>query len=73
MDYDQWPWITYPDHVLGATYLISRVAVHQLLSAAQVTPYFSFEDIYVGGILSEIANVTIRQSTNRRYSTFFYY
>ena len=74
MDYEQWPWINYPDYyVLGRTYLISGSAIHQLLAAAQVTPYFSFEDIYVGGILSEIANVTILQSTNRRYSTLFYY
>ena len=70
MIYEQWPWNNFPPYVQGSAFLISGSAIHHLLSAAQVTPYLwpngSPDDLYVGGILSEIANVNVRQSTNRR-------
>ena len=76
MIYEQWPWNNFPPYVQGSAFLISGSAIHHLLSAAQVTPYLwpngSPDDLYVGGILSEIANVTLRQSTNERYRWSIY-
>ena len=69
--YEQWPWKNLPPYVEGPAFLISGSAIHSLLAAAQVTPYLwpngSPDDLYVGGILSELANVTVRHFTNGRY------
>ena len=70
MIYEQWPWNNFPPYVQGSAFLISGSAIHHLLAAAQVTLYLwpngSPDDLYVSGILSEIANVTVRRSTNGR-------
>ena len=68
--YDQWPWNNFSSFLEGSAFLISGSAIPHLLAAAQVTPYLwpngSPDDLYVSGILSEIANVAVRQSINGR-------
>jgi hypothetical protein len=62
LTYEQWPWQKVPYFLLGCVYLISGSAISPLLAAAQVTPYLypngASEDVYITGILPEIANVT---------------
>jgi len=64
---DQWPWQKLPHFILGSVYLISGSAILPLLAAAQVTPYLypngAPEDVYINGILAEIANVTVRSTS----------
>ena len=68
MTYEQWPWKDYPHYVQGSAFLISGSAIYPLLAAAQVTPYLwpngSAEDVYISGILTEIANITVRSTTS---------
>ena len=73
--YEQWPWMTAPNYVDGSSYLISGTAIGPLVAAAQVTPFFqpngSSEDVYVTGILTEVANVTLRFASEK-YKLHFY-
>ena len=73
LSYEQWPWKKLPPFLAGSSYLISGSVIHSLLVAAQVTPYLwpngSPEDVYITGILTEIAKVTIRSSTFDRFSS----
>jgi len=73
LSYEQWPWKKLPPFLAGSSYLISGSVIHSLLAAAQVTPYLwpngSPEDVYITGILTEIAKVTIRSSTFDRFSS----
>ena len=67
--YEQWPWKNYSPFLLGSSYLISGTAIGPLVAAAQVTPFCqpngSTEDVYVTGILTQKANVTIRSVIDR--------
>jgi len=69
LSYEQWPWQKLPPFLAGSAYLISGSAIGPLLAAAQVTPYHngSPEDVYITGILTEIAKVIIRSSTFDRF------
>jgi len=69
LSYEQWPWKKLPPFLAGSSYLISGSVIHSLLVAAQVTPYLHAEDVYITGILTEIAKVTIRSSTFDRFSS----
>ena len=69
LSYEQWPWQKLPPFLAGSSYLISGSVIHSLLVAAQVTPYLHAEDVYITGILTEIAKVTIRSSTFDRFSS----
>ena len=62
MSKEIWPWSTYPAYVSGGSILISRMAIGPLLAAAQVTPYFEMEDVYVSGLIAEKAGVVTRQN-----------
>lgn len=66
LSYEQWPWKNLPLYV-GSCYLFARAAVHPLLAAAQVSPFYPglYEDMYMTGILTDLANVTIRTNFNR--------
>lgn len=44
-----------PDFVSGFAYVVTRDAVQPLYAAAQVTPMFPFEDVYVTGMCRERA------------------
>ncbi|KAI9563442.1 hypothetical protein GHT06_010905 [Daphnia sinensis] len=57
-----WPWSTYPTYVSGGCYLIDSAAIGPLLAAAQTTPYFPFEDLYVNGLCARKANVQVLAS-----------
>lgn len=57
-----WPWSTYPTYVSGGCYLIASSAIGQLLAAAQTTPYFPFEDLYVTGLCARKAEVPVLAS-----------
>ena len=59
ISYEQWPWRNAPSF-LGTSYIISGNAIGPLVAAAQVTPFSPNEDVYVTGILTEVANVTIQ-------------
>ena len=69
LSYKQWPWKSFPPYLQGSSYLISGTAITSLVAAAQVTPFCqpngSIEDIYVTGILTEVANVTVRSVRDR--------
>ena len=54
-----WPWSTYPGYLFGGAYLVGRDAIRLLLAAAQTTPYFIFEDVYITGICTKKTNVNI--------------
>lgn len=54
-----WPWQNYPPYLYGGSYLISRAAIGPLLAAAQVTPYFMFEDVYLIGLCARKAGVLV--------------
>ena len=67
LTYEQWPWKNVPVYV-GSCYLISSSAVSPLLAAAQVTRSLypgAYEDMYMTGILTDIANVTINTNFHR--------
>ena len=66
LTYDQWPLEDFPPFLHGSSYLLSGTAIGPLLAAAQVTPFAQpNEDIYVTGILTQIANVTIQYIHDR--------
>lgn len=44
---------------MGGAYVLSRAAIKPLLAAAQTTPYFPFEDVYISGLCAQKANVTL--------------
>lgn len=45
---------------MGGCYAIGGQAVKLLLAAIQITPYFTFEDVYITGLCASKANVTLR-------------
>ena len=59
---EMWPWSTYPTYVSGGCYLIDSMAIGPLLAAAQTTPYFPFEDLYVNGLCARKAEVQVLAS-----------
>lgn len=66
VSFEVWPWYNYPPYLYGGSYLISRAAIEPLLAAAQVTPYFIFEDVYLIGLCARKANVLVL--SNYRYA-----
>jgi hypothetical protein len=54
-----WPWPAYPSYLYGGCYLLGRKALAPLLTAAQSTPYFPFEDLYLIGLCSRKAHVPL--------------
>ncbi|XP_057376585.1 beta-1,3-galactosyltransferase 1-like [Daphnia carinata] len=56
---DVWPWPTYPSYLYGGSYLLGRKSLGLLLEAAQTTPYFPFEDLYLIGLCSRKAHVPL--------------
>ena len=60
---EMWPWSRLPKYLDGPCYLISGSAVGPLLAAAQTTPYFISEDVYLFGLCSRKVGVLIRSST----------
>ena len=66
LTYEQWPWKNLPPYLQGSGYLIAGKAISPLLAAAQVTPLSQpNEDVFITGILTEIANVTVRSVRDR--------
>ncbi len=61
--YKVWPWSHLPKYIDGPFYLISGNAVAPLLAAAQTTPFFISEDVYLSGLCSRKVGVSIRSST----------
>lgn len=59
VSFDDWPWRRYPAYFSGGSSIISGKAVAPLLAAAQVTPFFKFEDVYLSGLVAKKANVTL--------------
>lgn len=62
IDRQLWPWSTYPTYVSGGCYLIDSSAIGPLLAAAQTTPYFPFEDLYINGLCARKAEVQVLAS-----------
>ncbi|XP_046449164.1 lactosylceramide 1,3-N-acetyl-beta-D-glucosaminyltransferase A-like [Daphnia pulex] len=58
---DDWPWKNYPPYSMGAFLLMSGCVIQPLLAAAQTTPYFPFEDTYIG-LCADKARVKMRFS-----------
>ena len=58
---DMWPWSNYPPYSMGAFLLMSGRSIEPLLAAAQTTPYFPFEDTYLG-LCADKAAVKMRFS-----------
>lgn len=54
-----WPWPSYPSYLYGGCYLLGRKALAPLLAAAQTTPYFPFEDLYLIGLCSRKAKIPL--------------
>lgn len=69
VSYEEWPWTSYPQYLFGASILISGKALSLLLDAAQVTPYFGMEDIYLTGLVARKAGIRLRPTD--RYSFEF--
>ena len=55
-----WPWARYPFYLMGGFYTIHGQQIDSLLAAAQTTPYFFIEDIYITGLCAHKANLTLR-------------
>jgi len=64
---EEWPWSTFPLYFSGLSVLITGKSLNPLLDAAKVTPFFWIDDVYVTGILSEIAGVTLYGSSKYVY------
>ena len=58
---DMWPWSNYPPYSMGAFLLMSGRSIEPLLAAVQTTPYFPFEDTYLG-LCADKAAVKMRFS-----------
>jgi hypothetical protein len=58
---DDWPWSNYPPYSMGAFLLMPGSVIQSLLAAAQTTPYFPFEDAYIG-LCADKARVKMRFS-----------
>ena len=54
-----WPWPTYPSYLYGGCYLVGRGSLGPLLAAAQTTPFFPFEDLYLIGLCSRKAQIPL--------------
>lgn len=47
----------FPDYASGTGYLISGSAIHDLYTTALQENYFKLEDVFITGIVAELANV----------------
>ena len=63
---EEWPWSHFPAYFSGPNILITGKSITPLLDAAKVTPYFWIDDVYVTGILTEKAGVTLYGSPKYR-------
>ena len=63
---EEWPWQTSPDYLLGPSVLIPGKTITPLLAAAQTTPYYHIDDLYLTGLCNQKANIKLR-SFNRFY------
>jgi hypothetical protein len=59
LSYENYPWVELPLYVFGGFYIIAKEAISPLLAAAQTTPYFPFEDVYLSGFCASKANVHV--------------
>ena len=57
--FETYPWVELPLYVFGGFYIISQETISLLLDAAQTTPYFPFEDVYLSGFCASKANVQV--------------
>jgi hypothetical protein len=60
--FENWPWFRIPIFLQGAGIVIAGSAVRSLLAAAQTTPYFIWDDVYVIGLCAAKAGLHIRTS-----------
>ena len=56
---EEWPWPKYPAYLFGGAYLMGRDTVRPLLAAAQTTPFFALEDVYLTGLCTVKANLNV--------------
>ena len=47
---------------LGAAVLMPGIVISSLLAAAQTTPYFPFDDVYLTGLCTAKAGIKVRHS-----------
>ncbi|XP_045036593.1 uncharacterized protein LOC116932905 isoform X3 [Daphnia magna] len=72
ISYEEWPWIDYPPYFLGAAVLMHGSTIVPLLAACQTTPMMPFDDVYLYGICTEKANITLHHSSGpTRCSSIF--
>lgn len=67
-----WPWSYYPTYLSGGGYFIGRKAILPLLAAAQTTPYFPLEDVYVTGLCAWKANITLSSCSAKKLGVLTY-
>jgi len=60
VSWELWPWKTYPHYLYGPSVLIpGGEGVRRLLEAAKTVPYYHIDDVYLNGLLTEKANISI--------------
>lgn len=65
VSWEEYPYFRYPSYVSGNIYLLLTLTAQELLDVAKYLPYVSMEDVYVTGILAEVAR-TKHQSIPRK-------
>ncbi|KAI9563633.1 hypothetical protein GHT06_011097 [Daphnia sinensis] len=61
---EEWPWSQYPPYFFGPAVLIPGNTVLPLLAACQTTPMMPFDDVYLTGMCTEKAGITVLKSFN---------
>lgn len=56
---DEYPWADYPPFLSNRIYFIDRLVIGKLLAAAQSTPYYRYDAVYLSGLCANKANVTL--------------
>lgn len=69
MSYEAWPWLTYPNFLVGSCIVLSGSAIAPLLAGFQVTPYIPFDDVYLTGLVTRRVNSSIRVLSSEKYNS----
>ena len=60
MNWQKWPWRTYPVYVLRSAVIFpGGEGVRRLLNAAKSTPYYHNDEVYLSCLLPEKANMNV--------------
>ncbi|RXG55643.1 UDP-GalNAc:beta-1,3-N-acetylgalactosaminyltransferase 2 [Armadillidium vulgare] len=68
----EYPGTFYPVYTWGPAYIISRNSVDKLLIASNKTPFLSFEDIFITGILAKKAKVQLKNFERKYFGSLFF-